>query len=190
MLAGGRSRRLGQDKATARVGGRRLVDIAVGAAHAAGCRHLVVVGPASLAPGLAAPVVTERPRFAGPVAALGAGLAALPASVDPVLVLACDLPRADQAVRAMLDHDLAQVDAAGSDDLDGRVLVDPDGRPQWLTGLYERGPLAAALAAVPTLVDASMRAVTANLRLARVTVPAQLCLDVDTPADLVAAEEL
>ncbi|UUT34926.1 NTP transferase domain-containing protein [Microbacterium elymi] len=84
--------------------------------------------------------VREDPPFTGPVAAIVAALAAMPADSDPAwtLVLACDLPHVDAAVRQLV-HDIVLL---GSD-IDGACLSDASSRPQWLTGLYRTTALAA-----------------------------------------------
>ena len=74
VLAGGRARRLGGvDKAALEIGDRSLLGIALAAC--AGARYRVVVGPQRLTD---EPVrwALESPAGSGPLAALGAGLAA------------------------------------------------------------------------------------------------------------------
>ncbi|MFC6086524.1 molybdenum cofactor guanylyltransferase [Sphaerisporangium aureirubrum] len=133
VLAGGAARRLGgADKPGARVGGRALVERVAGAVADAG--RIVVVGPAR--DGLAGAVfVQESPPGGGPVPALRAGLEAVTAPW--VALLAADLPflRADHVGRL-----LAAAAPAG-----GAVLVDQDGREQWLAGVWRTETLRAAL---------------------------------------------
>jgi molybdopterin-guanine dinucleotide biosynthesis protein A len=90
LLTGGASRRMGEDKALIEVDGRRLVDRAA-ALLSAVADPVVEVGPGWS--GL--PAVREDPPGSGPLAALGAGAAALRAAGHdgPVLVLAVDMPR-------------------------------------------------------------------------------------------------
>ena len=73
VLTGGASRRLGRDKATTHVGGRRLVDRLL--AEVPADVPVVIVGPSLER--LARPVrfVREDPPGSGPLAAIGAGLA-------------------------------------------------------------------------------------------------------------------
>jgi hypothetical protein len=80
ILAGGRAERLGgASKPDLVIGGRSLLSTAIEAARAAGCERIIVVGPPELdAPGCT--VVRESPPFGGPVAAVAAGLAALPSA--------------------------------------------------------------------------------------------------------------
>lgn len=90
LLTGGASRRMGTDKALIEVDGKRLVD-RVAAVLAAVADPVIEVGPGWS--GL--PAVREDPPGSGPLAALGAGAAALrEAGHDgPFLVLAVDMPR-------------------------------------------------------------------------------------------------
>jgi molybdopterin-guanine dinucleotide biosynthesis protein A len=90
LLTGGASRRMGEDKALIEVGGRRLVD------HAAALLTAVADPVIEVGPGWSGlPAVREDPPGSGPLAALGAGAAALRAAGHngPVLVLAVDMPR-------------------------------------------------------------------------------------------------
>jgi molybdopterin-guanine dinucleotide biosynthesis protein A len=90
LLSGGASRRMGADKALIEVDGQRLVDRAATVLTAV-ADPVLEVGPGWS--GL--PAVREDPPGSGPLAALGAGAAALRAAGHdgPVLVLAVDMPR-------------------------------------------------------------------------------------------------
>ena len=187
ILAGGRSSRLGgAPKAELLYDGATLLDLAVQAAR--GARTIAVVGPH---PGtLPAGVLNcrEEPPFAGPAAAIAAGLSALeqdyaarrlegPAPLT--LVLACDMPRVDAAVRAL--H--AALEQAGTAGRDGVMAVSADGRKQPLTGFYHTAALqrsAAEAAHRGALKDASVFALLANLDVRAVRVPSGSTDDVDT----------
>ncbi|MFC5749688.1 molybdenum cofactor guanylyltransferase [Actinomadura rugatobispora] len=184
VLAGGRARRLGgSDKPGTPVGGRPLIGWVAGAAAGAG--RLVVVGPPR--PGLPdAVVVREDPPGSGPVPALRAGLPEVRAPWT--VLLAADLPflRASH-VAALLD---AAAGAGAGGGGAGAVLVDQDGREQWLAGCWPTGPLRAALAAYE---GGSLRGLLGPLR----PVPVALAAgerppwyDCDTPDALVHAERL
>ena len=173
VLAGGRARRLaGADKPAASVGGRRLIDIALDAV--AGARSIVVVGPDRRLP---PQVLTarEEPPYAGPVAAIAAGLAALDAAgrTDvPVVVLASDLPEATAGQVAELLRAL---------DADGRPAVfasDEGGHAQYLLGAWTSRALAAVRAAAPGASVRSLLPAGAVFRAIAGTA------DVDTPAEL------
>ncbi len=185
VLAGGASRRWsGRDKTAVLLAGRAVLEHAVaGLAAGAGVAlsDVVVVGPSDhpvrsrLA---AARWVREEPAGGGPVAGLAAAVAVLGGGL--VVVGAGDAPFAGAAVPALLDA----VDGG----LDGAVGVDADGRDQPLLAVYRVPALRAALPADPT--GARLRDLVAGLRLARVPVGPRAALDLDTPADLAAAERL
>nr|WP_274637344.1 NTP transferase domain-containing protein [Microbacterium bovistercoris] len=125
--------------------------------------------------------VREDPPFTGPVAAIVAALAAMPADSDPAwtLVLACDLPHVDAAVRQLV-HDIVFL---GSD-IDGACLSDPSSRPQWLTGLYLTTALRRAAASIPDGGrNQSMRALLADLAIAALPDLSDSARDIDTWED-------
>ena len=116
LLAGGRGTRVDSAvKPLFEVGGRTLLAAAVTAATDAGARPLTVVAPV-LDESLAVEWVREDPPFGGPVAGVIAALASWPADDDPewTLMLACDLPGVDAAVRRLLaDLPLLPADTDG-----------------------------------------------------------------------------
>jgi molybdopterin-guanine dinucleotide biosynthesis protein A len=135
VLAGGAGRRLGRvDKPGLLHHGRRLVDIALSAVEPA---LTVVVGPGRVLP---AGILQARedPPGGGPAAGLLAGLTALrdylgvpcPGPDDLVVVLASDLPGINR-------RDIQSLhEAIRRDGIDGAVLTDPGGRPQYLAGVW------------------------------------------------------
>ena len=100
VLTGGASRRLGRDKATSHVGGRRLVDRIL--AEVPADVPVVIVGP--LLDAMARPVrfVREDPPGSGPLAAIGAGLAEV--STPFVGLIAADMPFAVPVVAEALSR--------------------------------------------------------------------------------------
>ncbi len=179
VLTGGRGSRLGgADKGALTLGGQTLLARTLAAASSA--RATVVVGPRD---GTPPDMLTarEEPPFAGPVAAIAAGLEALPSPpAARVLVLACDMPFAAEAVGELWE-------AGGAGDghgaADGAWAVDPDGREQPLLAVYRRGALVGALAALDTVVNAPMRALTSPLIMTPVAV-GRAALDADTWDDV------
>lgn len=134
VLAGGRARRLGgQHKPGLVVGGRTVLRRVCDAVDGAG--RLIVVGPSAGVPQRAI-TAREDPPGSGPVPALGAGLRHVTAPW--LAVLAADLPFLRQA-------DIADLLAAA---LPGRgaVLIDEQGREQWLAGIWRVAALTSAIA--------------------------------------------
>jgi molybdopterin-guanine dinucleotide biosynthesis protein A len=177
VLAGGRAARMGgQAKPQLVVGGRPML-ASVLAAVADAEPRIVVGPPQPVPPGVV--VVREEPPRGGPVAALRAGLAAVPAEV--VAVLAGDLPFLTPALITDLRERLTG---------DGVLVVDDTGADQLLLGVWRTAALRAAVADVrgPT----SVRKVLAPLAVRRLrpVVPAGTpppWTDCDTPAELARA---
>jgi molybdopterin-guanine dinucleotide biosynthesis protein A len=173
VLAGGRARRLGgADKPMVEVGGKALLHRVLTAVAAA--NPVIAVGPERGGfPGVM--WTREDPPGGGPVAALAAGLALVPSGADVVLVLAGDLTGVtEETVRRLL---------AALGDRDGAVLVDQDGRRQWLLGVWRRDALRGALPANPA--GAALRRTLGVLSIVDVSATAAgETADVDTHADL------
>ncbi|WP_246600144.1 molybdenum cofactor guanylyltransferase [Skermania piniformis] len=177
VLAGGSGRRLGGvDKPGLVVGGRSLLDVALAAVEH--CTDVVVVGPrrAGLPP--AVRQASEEPAGTGPVAALAAGLAALPGRARQVLVLAADLPFITSAATAEL---CTRLDDA---DTDAAFAVDSGGRLQYLLAAWRGPALAARLTELTPRTNRRMRDLVPahHVRVALAGVQ-----DCDTPEDLRAA---
>ena len=182
VLAGGRGSRLGGADKSALVFRsepiRRHVLTAVRAA-----RRVVWVGESTRAlledawQGLV--VTRERPAFAGPSAAIAAGLAAIgPDAARFTLVLAADLPRAADAVPELLRR-FAMADG-------GVIAVDGTGRRQFLLGVYPSAALrreVAQYAAADGLDGVPLRRLIDAIELTEVQLDGDLCADIDTPAD-------
>ncbi len=190
VLAGGRSSRLGgEPKSGLEIGGRTLLDLALDATARA--RRTVVVGPPTPLPN---GVLTTRedPPFGGPASAIAAGIGALAAAgagtdtetgtessgtpSDFTLLLACDLPHANQAVDALL--------SAPAPENDGAVAVDSEGRRQHLLGLYRTASIAAAVRERGSDIHGmSVRALVESLDLTERAVPPGSTADIDTWID-------
>lgn len=195
VLAGGRGSRLGgADKAALELSGERLVVRTVHAVHKAGADRIVIVGPRS-ADVEGATTVREDPPFSGPLAALGAGIDALQDhAAEWILLLSCDLVDPAAVCRMLI--------RALPDPGDGAVLIDPDGRTQWLAGIHRSDSLRSRLAALRAdcttdgtdgtegedpLVNQPIKLAFAGASLSRLPAPAATTADIDTPEDLVAA---
>lgn len=195
ILAGGRSARLGGLPKSALVyDGATLLERALLAA--VGARRTVLVGPdpGDLPAGLL--VAREHPPFAGPAAAIAAGLEVLAgadmagagmgkgADTAPwTLVLACDMPRASAAVDVLLSA------VSSHPETDGAVALSDVGRQQPLAAVYRTEALrreTVAAAENGTLTNGSVFGLLARLDLLPVPVPAHSTDDVDTWDDAAA----
>jgi molybdopterin-guanine dinucleotide biosynthesis protein A len=178
VLAGGAARRLGGvDKASLLFGGRTSLDRVLDAVSGAG--RMIVVGPQQPT---SRQVLwrQESPAGAGPVAALQTALQTglqtglQHAGASWVAVLAVDLPLIDSAL-----IDELRVAAM---ERDGAVLVDADGRQQYLCGVYRHDALAAALNGLAP--DAPVRAAIGALDVASVVDARGVGADSDTWDDV------
>ncbi|TXL61546.1 molybdenum cofactor guanylyltransferase [Aeromicrobium terrae] len=172
VLAGGRASRLGgADKMSVEIDGRTLMQRTLDAVS--GADRVILVGDVDV-PGVT--VVQEEPRYAGPVAAVGTGLAE--ATADWVLVVAGDHPFLADAVEPLL--------AARSGD--GGIAVGPDGRRQNLMVMAATSALRSSLESQDDLVDLPFRTILEPLALTEIAVPERATVDVDTWHDLKKAE--
>lgn len=209
VLAGGRSRRMGEDKTVLPLDGDPLVVRVTAALRHAGAASVIVVASPdnrqrvedALATGHAAgptgrirepnrehpaPVLlTDRWPDSGPVGGLLTGLAAV--SAPWVLLCAADLPfLAEESVTALVTAAYT-ADRASSTAATAFVPIVAE-RPQWLFGLYPRS----VLAAMQVPFDAGERSVAGCLRSVQATVSpvvfadglAGTLYDVDTPEDV------
>jgi molybdopterin-guanine dinucleotide biosynthesis protein A len=194
VLAGGRSRRFGTDKLTARLAdGRSVLAHAVGAASAVTGELVVVIAPGADRPlGLPANVVFvhDPAPFEGPLTGLAAGLEAV--SGEIVLVVGGDMPALEASVLRLLVAAVegdAAVDAA-------RLAVRDATRSSVLPCVVRRK--AARRACGEALASGDRRLRGALERLSTTVVPAvewraldpsgRTLLDIDRPADLAIVE--
>lgn len=176
ILAGGRSRRFGRDKALAEVGGVALV----ARVHAALAPHasevLIATGRAARAYPVPARVVLDAAPEAGPLGGLVAGLAR--ARTPWLLVAACDLA-------GLTAGTLTPLLAAASDDrADAVVAVDPDGRRQPVCALYHVARVAPVAAAHLSAGRLALHALLDTLAVAEVPLDPAALRNVNTPGDL------
>ena len=186
ILSGGRSSRLGGvPKSALMHDGATLLERALQAARGAAAVAVVGPDPGTLPGGVLS--CREEPAFAGPAAAVAAGLSAMeehrrldprrPAAAPLTLVLAVDMPRAGAAVGILLEA------AAQAPPGDGLMAVSPDGRRQPLLGLYSTAVLQRCVADARqrgALENASVFALLARLEAREVSVPRGSTDDVDT----------
>ncbi|MDO5503015.1 MAG: NTP transferase domain-containing protein [Actinomycetia bacterium] len=178
ILAGGRAARLGGSvrKPLVDVGGRPMLAAAIGAAGRAS--QVVVVGDVPVPAGVISTV--EDPPRSGPAAGLAAGLTALTAEAPWVLVLASDLPGAEQAVPLLL------AEAQAIRVADGICFHDGSGHPQWMLALYRSAALRAVVARTET-TDLSLRRLLAPLQLTMIPGEPSAIADCDTWPEIEAA---
>ncbi|MBO0900463.1 nucleotidyltransferase family protein [Cellulomonas sp. zg-ZUI222] len=182
VLTGGTARRLGgADKTALDVGGRsplrRLLD------DVAPLPTVVVGEPQDV--GRDVVWTREEPAGGGPLAGVGAGVAAARAAhpaAPVVVVLAGDQPFAGPAVGALL----AALDADAA--LDAALAAGPDGRPQPLLAAYRLAAVRERL--TRDLHGRPARDLVAGLRTVGVAVSAATALDVDDADDLATARRV
>lgn len=164
ILTGGRSSRLGSDKAGAAINGVTMLDRLIGALPG----QPTIIGPEIQG---------------GPAAAIAAGLGAV--ATPWVAVVAVDMPFAARIIEYLVIEYLATMTSVAS--ADGFVPVDAAGKEQWLCGVYRTAALRGAVAGFGPIVGAPLHKVMSCVDLQRVQVPDELLallIDVDTPVDL------
>jgi len=178
VLAGGTAVRMGGvDKAALDLDGVTLLERALAATSSAA--EVVVVGRRVPTSREVAWTV-EDPPLGGPAAGLLAGLDRLGPELDLVAVLAVDMPKVNSGTVARLTW------AVEADhDVDGAVLVDPDGRRQPLAAVYRVAALSAARPCDPVEQHGlSVRRLVGRLRLVEVPTVGDETRDVDTWDDV------
>jgi molybdopterin-guanine dinucleotide biosynthesis protein A len=125
VLAGGKSTRMGSDKALLNLEGAPLILRATGAA-AAVCSSVSLVGDPAKYGLLGFPVVADEFAGCGPVAGIEAALHAT--SADWNLILACDMPALDAPVLELLF----------TGEADCVLPQYPDGKVEPLCAVYHR----------------------------------------------------
>ncbi|GAA1371553.1 hypothetical protein GCM10009638_02700 [Luteococcus sanguinis] len=170
---------MGQPKETLLLGGRPLLQVVVDACAGS---PVVLVGPDRVRELLDDAtrarddllVTLEDPPGGGPCAGLQAGVRSLPADVEWVQLLSCDLPRAAEVVAAL------EPVAATDPDADAVVPIDSDGWAQYLCGRFRAGALREALSG--EVRDRSVRSVLGALSRVELRLDDDLLADVDDPA--------
>lgn len=144
VLCGGKSLRMGCDKAELELGGRRLIDYPLGVLREVAGRVVLASGAEARFSELGAECVLDPVPDGGPLAGLVAGLAAAraPESRTPwVVVLACDMPRAkSELLRRLLER-------AARGGLDA-ALFETRGGVEPLCAVYSTACYSAALLAL------------------------------------------
>jgi molybdopterin-guanine dinucleotide biosynthesis protein A len=138
ILCGGRSSRMGTDKALVELDGRPLLQWVIDALRPLFGEPLLAVGPTERYTDFGVAVVTDVLRDAGPLAGLHAGLRAAP--TERVVAVAVDAP--------LLRPELVRRMLAEAGDADAALPRRADGRWEPLPGVYHRRCLPAIESAV------------------------------------------
>lgn len=168
VLAGGRSRRMGRDKATILLNGRSAAHRAAEVLWAAGCDPVVQIG-GDVSTGLEV-IGDDRPGQ-GPLAAIATAMDAHPETW--IVTVACDLVALQPGiVRALID-------AASSPEVD--VVVARTSRVEPLCSLWKPRPCRGAIDAMLASGERSVHAALDVLRVQEVSVRGDLLLNANTP---------
>lgn len=138
ILAGGKSRRMGQDKLPLKVGDTSLLERVVNALSSR-CEEILIAGGKGPAPAGSRRILDLRPGRQGPLAGIEAGLSV--ARHRAVFVAAGDMPF---LTGDLVGHLLGLLSA----DHVPAVMPVYEGRPHPLCAVYERGIRPAASAAL------------------------------------------
>jgi molybdopterin-guanine dinucleotide biosynthesis protein A len=173
VLAGGRSRRMGVDKASVRIGGRRLLDRVLSVVTGL-FDDVVVVGRAEWtdAPGAVRFAEDDFPGR-GPLGGLYTGLGLV--AHERALVMGCDMPFITaEALRELVSHD-GEADA---------TVARTDGCPQPLLAVYDRR-VRPVVGRLFTSDDRSLMNLLSTISVEYVDLAdAGACLGVNTPEEL------
>jgi molybdenum cofactor guanylyltransferase len=174
VLAGGRSSRMGCDKALIELNGIRLLSRAAQVVSAA-VGSATLIGDPEKYGGLGYPVQADILTGCGPLAGIHAALSV--SGADWNLILACDMPEVESAFLIQL------LDRAEQGDKDCLLPAGPSGRPEPLCGVYHRR----ALPAVRRALESGVRKVLDGLAGLRVEVlpvtGPEPFRNINTPAD-------
>lgn len=174
LLVGGRSRRMGQDKALLLIDGQPL--IARNAALLTGWFDQVLLSAdrADRYPGLGLEVVVDQAPGQGPLMGIASGLAV--ARHELVFAVACDVPRIDRALVEALLSEAAEVDAV--------IPENPDGLVEPLFAVYRRGLAAPLLESLAAGTRRILEALAPHRVRYRPLKAAERIINLNTPADL------
>ena len=174
VLTGGRSTRLGADKATTVIAGKTLLSHLIDSLpHAS---TILVVGDE--VEGIQrVSWIREEPAFSGPASAIAAALPSI--STERVAVIAVDMPYGAEIIASLNSRLMA-----GSDAL---VPVDGEDFPQSLSAIYSVNALRVAINAMQPIAGKSMRELLSHLNYTAVRLGEDFVtklIDIDTPDDL------
>lgn len=179
VLVGGRSSRMGTDKAALDPFGQgTMLGIAVGALHDAGVSPVAVVGadPTRDVPPFAEAVPDEHPDE-GPLGGIITALRWSPH--DLVVVIACDMPfLTAEPIAGLISAARSSPEVAG-------VLVELDGRAQPLTAIWRRSLALEVLSTAFATGERAPRRLLDALPIATITcADPDALIDLDSPTDV------
>lgn len=177
VLTGGGAARLGGvDKASIEVAGSTLLERALRALSE--IPDVVVVGD-EVSTSRPVTFLREDPPGGGPAAGLLAGLSGFPRRPRRLVVLAVDMPLVTAATVRRLTR-------AAEGSQDGALLLDGDGRRQYLCAVFRTESLLSAAPPPSGQHGLPMRRLVGGLRLAEVVSVGGEAQDVDSGEDLLA----
>jgi molybdenum cofactor guanylyltransferase len=182
VLAGGRSRRMGRDKALVLVGGQPLVTRATFALADVCSRVLVVANDAQNLADVDLPpnasIIADTVPFQGPLGGLATALAA--AETEWVFAVGVDMPFLSADVLRVLWKELREVKSRQQLDAVQAVMPTSDAGPEPLLSLYRTNSLTAVRNA---LAEGSRRVVDLSSRIHVLSVPIEVLKRVDPNLD-------
>ncbi len=175
ILAGGRSRRFGSDKAAHDIGGQAMIERAFETVSTVTDDVIVSVRYGNQRYEIDAEHVADRYRGLGPLAGLDAGFRR--ARHDWVFVLACDLPQISHPdVRRLVEHCASGAEAV--------VAIDADERPQPLCACYYRPAAERHVKQLLQRRHLSMMGLLQHLDVVKVPLSEEALVNVNRRADL------
>ena len=128
ILAGGKSRRMGQNKAQLTVNGKSFLDI-IGAELSGFAELMVSVDDAALHPEILLPMVSDAYSDCGPMSGIFSALSSCKS--EALLAVSCDLPLFKEALALQLCE-------AMTDEVDAVIPVTADGFRHLLSAVYSK----------------------------------------------------
>ena len=154
IIAGGASRRMGEDKAALEIGGRKLIKIAALAlSNICEGRISIAGAPREFTHQWPSFPDREEPGL-GPLSGLATALSN--GTTEWIAVISCDMPFVTSEVFTLLANHARPED-------DAVVPIQPDERPQPLCALYRRKPVLAAALKLMDSQDRSLRNLLSHL---------------------------
>ncbi|MEX0794519.1 MAG: molybdenum cofactor guanylyltransferase [Pirellulaceae bacterium] len=180
VLCGGKSRRMGRDKASLPFAESTMLAKVVSVAQQLATHVLVVKASEQTLPQIPSDVTVVDDAFPdeGPLRGIVTGLAALPSKVKQVMVLGCDMPLIEAEILAPLFDQLHDFDA---------VIPEVAGRAQPFAAVYQVWVLPILQKSLDTGNRKMLTSIQA-LNIRWIELPAAAFDNVNTPADYAQAK--